>query len=274
MSQVDKAAQKALTEARYRAERKAYKLKLIELFNQVVSEHNAKNPKSPFGIGFKARRLRRDGKVETLPQEYGRILKGCEEFIDNPRRFPALYAWGGDAVNNIQCRRLIAKVLACILPNTDLIGGRIGEPTQAGIKTVSWNQVQEDYALRFGEFISPKSFGKAIKYLKRAGYLKSERINVNVDLEEGAIRSAPAYKQLSEVFFSDLKVVRYSNIVTMILETRKRQEGKGLRFKWLSFREIASGVQDIYNARKLNDIAQSTSIVFNSAITTPYLSPH
>ncbi len=267
-------AQKAATEAAYRARRKARKLELVELHKAVVATENSKKPKTPFKIDFRSRRLRRDGKVETLPQEFARILKACEEFIDNPRRLSALHAWGGDAVNNIQCRRLIAKVLACILPNTDLIGGRIGEPTEAGMKTLSWDQVQEDYALRFGEFIAPKSFAKALKYLKRAGYLRSERINVNVDLAEGTIRSAPAYKQLSERFFSDLKVVRYSNIVELILATRKRQEQKGLRFKWLSFREIASTVQDIYNASKLNTIADSVATVFNAYSPTPHTSPH
>ncbi|CAK2101526.1 hypothetical protein VCRA2121O65_820002 [Vibrio crassostreae] len=74
-------------------------------------------------------------------------------------------------MNNVQCRTLIAKVLACTLPNTDLIGGRIGLPTEAGLKTISYDQLQEDYALRFGEFISPKSFAKAVKYLKRTNSL-------------------------------------------------------------------------------------------------------
>ncbi|TOM93729.1 hypothetical protein CGH67_27605, partial [Vibrio parahaemolyticus] len=188
--------QKAATEAAYRARRKARKHELVELHKAVVAAENAKKPKTPFLIAFRSRRLRRDGIVETLPQEFARILKACEELITNKKRFPALYAWGGDGVNNIQCRTNIARVLACILVNTDLIGGRIGEPTEAGIKTISWDQVQEDYALRFGEFIAPKSFAKALKYLRRAGYLHCERINVNVDEEEGAVRSAPAYKQL------------------------------------------------------------------------------
>lgn len=266
---LDKAKQKSETEARYRARRKARKLELVELHKTVIVAINEDKPKTSFDIGFKARRLRRDGKVETLPQEFARILKACEEFIENPKRFPALFAWGGDAVRNIQCRTLIAKVLACILPNTDLIGGRIGEPTEAGIKTISWDQIQEDYALRFGEYISPKSFGKVVKYLTRAGYLRSERINVNVNEVEGAIRSAPAYKQLSERFFSDLKVVRYSNIVEMILATRKRQESKGLSFKWLSFREIAKKVQEIYNASSLNNIADTAEIIFRSYTSNP-----
>lgn len=65
-----------------------------------------------------------------------------------------------------------------------------------------------------------------MSYLKRAGYLYSERINVCVDMKEGTIRSAPAYKQFTERFFSDLKVVRYNNICSLIVASRKRQEKK------------------------------------------------
>lgn len=254
---------KSSYDAEYRRKRKARKLDLIELYQRVVEEENARNPKTPFEIGFKSRRLLRSGKVETLPPEYARILKGCEEFITNPNRFPSLNAWGGEAVNNVQCRTLIAKVLACILPNTDLIGGRIGLPTEAGLKTISYDQLQEDYALRFGEFISPKSFAKAVKYLKRASYFHSERINVCVDQDEGTIRSAPAYKQFTPRFFNDLKVVRYANISELILATRKRQTKKGLSFQWLSFRKIASGIQEIFNASTLNTYAQATSAFFS-----------
>ncbi|MFA0674636.1 hypothetical protein AB4567_09935 [Vibrio sp. 10N.222.51.A6] len=254
---------KSSYDAQYRRKRKDRKLDLIELYQRVVEEENARNPKTPFEIGFKSRRLLRSGKVETLPPEYARILKGCEEFITNPNRFPSLNAWGGEAVNNVQCRTLIAKVLACTLPNTDLIGGRIGLPTEAGLKTISYDQLQEDYALRFGEFISPKSFAKAVKYLKRASYFHSERINVCVDQDEGTIRSAPAYKQFTPRFFNDLKVVRYTNISELILATRERQTKKGLSFQWLSFRKIASGIQEIFNASTLNTYAQSTSAFFS-----------
>ncbi|HAS6641073.1 TPA: hypothetical protein I7263_23240, partial [Vibrio parahaemolyticus] len=109
------AQQKAATEAAYRARRKARKHELVELHKAVVAAENAKKPKTPFLIAFRSRRLRRDGVVETLPQEFARILKACEELITNKKRFPALYAWGGDGVNNIQCRTNIARVLACIL---------------------------------------------------------------------------------------------------------------------------------------------------------------
>ncbi|HBC3568529.1 TPA: hypothetical protein KD091_004641 [Vibrio parahaemolyticus] len=268
------AQQKAATEAAYRARRKARKFELVALHKAAVAAENAKKPKTPFVIAFRSRRLRRDGVVETLPQEFARILKACEELITNKKRFPALYAWGGDGVNNIQCRINIARVLACILVNTDLIGGRIGEPTEAGIQTISWDQVQEDYALRFGEFIAPKSFAKALKYLRRAGYLHCERINVNVNEKEGTVRSAPAYKQLTERFFADLKVVRYPNIVELILATRKRQESKGLHFKWLSFRNIAKQVQEIYNGKKLDGYAEATASIFQAFKPTPALTPH
>ncbi|MGY5823583.1 hypothetical protein [Vibrio chemaguriensis] len=268
------AQQKAATEAAYRARRKARKFELVALHKAAIAAENAKKPKTPFVIAFRSRRLRRDGVIETLPQEFARILKACEELITNKKRFPALYAWGGDGVNNIQCRINIARVLACILVNTDLIGGRIGEPTEAGIQTISWDQVQEDYALRFGEFISPKSFAKALKYLRRAGYLHCERINVNVNEKEGTVRSAPAYKQLTERFFADLKVVRYPNIVELILATRKRQESKGLHFKWLSFRNITKQVQEIYNGKKLDGYAEATASIFQAFNPTPALTPH
>ncbi|HHE0548368.1 TPA: hypothetical protein ACN362_004585 [Vibrio parahaemolyticus] len=268
------AQQKAATEAAYRARRKARKFELVALHKAAVAAENAKKPKTPFVIAFRSRRLRRDGVIETLPQEFARILKACEELITNKKRFPALYAWGGDGVNNIQCRTNIARVLACILVNTDLIGGRIGEPTEAGIQTISWDQVQEDYALRFGEFIAPKSFAKALKYLRRAGYLHCERINVNVNDKEGTVRSAPAYKQLTERFFADLKVVRYPNIVELILATRKRQESKGLHFKWLSFRNIAKQVQEIYNGKKLDGYAEATASVFQAFSPSLAFTPH
>ncbi|MGL6262126.1 hypothetical protein [Vibrio sp. WXL210] len=270
---LDKAQQKAQTEARYRAKRKARKQQLADLHKSVVEREQAKKPKTPFKVGFSKRRIRRDGEVEELPTEFAFILKACEELIDNKKRFAALYAWGGDGINNIQCRRLIARVLACILPNTDLIGGRIGEPTEAGMKTISWNQVEEDYALRFGEVISPNSLGKALKYLKRAGYLTSERINVRVD-EEGEIRSAPAYKQLTGKFFNDLKVVRYSNICKLIVKTRKRQHEKGNLFHWISRRALSELVQEIYNSTKLNEIADVTAHIFHTQAIAEQLYPH
>lgn len=91
-------------------------------------------------------------------------------------------------------------------------------------------------------------------------------------MKEGTVRSAPAYKQFSERFFSDLKVVRYSNICELIIASRKRQEQKGLRFSWMSFRTLASGVQDVFNADKLNNVAQSVTTVFEAYL--PQLAPH
>lgn len=244
---------KRKTEAVFRAKRKARKFELIELHHAVVSQKQEEDPN--FKIGFACRRLLRSGECVDLPHEFAFILKGCEEFIENPQRFPSLFAWGGAAVNNIQCRRLISKTLACILPNTDLIGGRIGLPTEAGLKTISYDQLQEDYALRWGEFISPKSFAKVIRYLNRASYLISERINVCVDKQEGTVRSAAAYKQFTAAFFKDLKVTVYSNISKLIIATRERNEKKGLRFNWLSYRSIAAGIQEIFNATRLNESA-------------------
>ncbi|AIW17450.1 hypothetical protein VITU102760_24265 [Vibrio tubiashii] len=263
--------QRKLKDAEYRAKRKAYKCSLIDTHHLVVASEQKKSPN--FEFGFKARRLFPNGEWKYLPEEFARILKALEEFIDNPNRFPALNAWVGSAINNIQCRRLIAKVLACMLPNTDLIGGRVGLPTEAGMQTISYNQLQEDYALRWGEYISPKSFGKVIRYLKLAGYYSSERINVCVDSSEGSVRSAAAYKQFSERFFSDLKVVRYKNIAQFILATRERQEKKGLRFNWMSFRTIASGIQEMFNASTLNRFADTTAKMFLSKQIQPRLLP-
>lgn len=264
-----KATRKAETEAKHRAKRKSRKHRWIDLHQSVITEKNAGKVESTFDIGFKARRLRRDGKVEILPQEFARILKACEEFIDNPKRFPALFAWGGEGIRNIQCRRNIARVMACSLTNCDLIGGRIGEFTEAGIQPISWDQIQEDYALRFGEYISPKSFGKTLKYIKNAGYIRTERIIVSVDDVEGEIRSAPAYKQFTERFFADLKVVRYPNIAELILATRARLAKKGLSFNWVAFRSIASKVQDIYNASKFDKLANYAESKFPPYVTTP-----
>ena len=264
---------KAEYDKAYRAKRKARKHELIELHQEVIAAQQEQMPN--FTIGFSCRRLLRSGEVVNLPHEYAFILKGCQEFIDNPQRFPALFAWGGAAVNNIQCRTLIAKVLACILPNTDLIGGRIGLPTEAGLKTISYDQLQEDYSLRWGEYIAPKSFAKVMKYLKRANYLCSERINVCVDDAEGTVRSAAAYKQLTEAFFKDLKVVRYKEICALIIASRKRMEDKGLRFEWLNYRTIASGIQEIFNATRFNRYADKVMSLFTSSeLAQPASSPH
>ncbi|EGU34192.1 hypothetical protein VII00023_12181 [Vibrio ichthyoenteri ATCC 700023] len=255
----------------YRAKRKDRKFTLIALYDEVIALQQKTNKN--FTIGFSCRRLLRSGEVVKLPHEYAFILKACEEFIDNPQRFPALFAWGGDAVHNIQCRTLISKTLACVLPNTDLIGGRIGQPTLAGLKTISYDQLQEDYVLRWGEYISPKSFAKVMKYLKRAGYFHSERINVCMDDAEGTVRSAAAYKQFSETFFQDLKVVRYKEISALIIASRKRLEKKGLRFEWLNFRTIASGMQKIFNASRFNDYADTVTSLFTAYQPSQFANP-
>ncbi|RJX65834.1 hypothetical protein DZ860_20965 [Vibrio sinensis] len=257
----------------YRAKRKFRKHELIQLFDETIAIQKETNQN--FTIGFSCRRLLRSGEVVKLPHEYAFILKACQEFIDNPQRFPGLFAWGGAAVNNIKCRTLIAKVLACIMPNTDLIGGRIGLPTVAGLKTISYDQLQEDYVLRWGEYISPKSFAKVMKYLKRANYLRTERINVCVDDVEGTVRSAAAYKQFSADFFKDLKVIGYKEICVLIIASRKRMEDKGLRFEWLNYRTIASGIQDIFNATRFNDYADKVMSLFTGYQPSQFtLAPH
>ncbi|MEZ8822348.1 hypothetical protein AB6D93_22230, partial [Vibrio sp. 10N.247.310.23] len=124
------------------------------------------------------------------------------------------------------------------------------------------------------EFISPKSFAKVIRYLQRASYLATERINVCVDAEEGTVRSAASYKQFSATFFKDLKVVSFGNICELIIASRKRMELKGLRFEWLNFRSIASGIQEIFNATKLNQTASFVSSLFTAPQKAAQLSPH
>lgn len=263
---------KAEYDKAYRAKRKARKHELIELHQEVMTAQQEQMPN--FTIGFSCRRLLRSGEVINLPHEYAFILKACQEFIDNPQRLPGLFAWGGAAVNNVQCRTLIAKTLACILPNTDLIGGRIGMPTEAGLKTISYDQLQEDYVLRWGEYISPKSFAKVMKYLKRASYLYTERINVCVDDENGTVRSAAGYKQFTAQFFKDLKVTTYKNICQLIIATRERATKAGQRFEWLDFRKIASGVQEIFNAARLNEYTSKTSSWLSSYQAQEQLSLH
>lgn len=268
-AQQAKALAKSQNEAQFRAKRKARCKALVELHHEVVAAENAKSPKirisrnAVFSVGFKAYRILRNREVELLPCEFGPILKSCEELVENKKRFPALYAWC-DEINNRQCRELVARVLATILANTDFVGGRIGDPSQSGIKTISWHQIQEDHALRFGRYLSPKSCSKAVTLLRKAGYLHTESIRVNVDSLEREVRSAAGYKQFTERFFSDLKVVRYSNIAKSILATRKRNEQKGFKYAWLEFREIAAQVQERYIAAKLNKYADMTAQVFCS----------
>ncbi|EGQ8102293.1 hypothetical protein GA069_14945 [Vibrio parahaemolyticus] len=263
---------KAQYDKEYRAKRKSRKHELIALHHEVVSREQENNPN--FSFGFSKRRLLRSGEWVDLPHEYAFILKGCEEFITNPQRFPSLFAWGGAAINNIQCRTLIAKVLACILPNTDLIGGRVGLPTEAGLSTISYDQLQEDYALRWGEYIAPKSFAKVMKYLRRASYMYTERINVCVDDENGTVRSAAGYKQFTAKFFNDLKVTTRKNICDLIIASRERATKKGLRFEWLNFRTIAAGIQEIFNASRLNEYTSVTSSWLSSHQGQLPLSPH
>ncbi|CAE6970078.1 hypothetical protein QFW85_27510 (plasmid) [Vibrio chagasii] len=263
---------KAQYDKEYRAKRKSRKHELIALHHEVVSREQENNPN--FSFGFSKRRLLRSGEWVDLPHEYAFILKGCEEFITNPQRFPGLFAWGGAAINNIQCRTLIAKVLACILPNTDLIGGRVGLPTEAGLSTISYDQLQEDYALRWGEYIAPKSFAKVMKYLRRASYMYTERINVCVDDENGTVRSAAGYKQFTAKFFNDLKVTTRKNICDLIIASRERATKKGLRFEWLNFRTIAAGIQEIFNASRLNEYTSVTSSWLSSHQGQLPLSPH
>ncbi len=270
------------TSALYRAKRKARVRECIEIHHAAIEAEKARlktkgKPNPGLKIDFTKRRVLRDKenpRIKELPTEFAMILKACEEFIDNPKRFPALYTWVPE-MRNRQARELVARVLACLLANTDMISGRIGEPSEMGMKPLSYHQLHEDHALRFGKYIAPKSFNKGIGYLKRAGYFNSESINVAIGDAEGTVRSAPAYKQFSEKFFGDLKVVRYKNIAEAILATRERQIKKGLRHAWISFRDMANGVvQRFLNANKFEQIAESTTRVFEAYVPQIPINPH
>ncbi|WP_051868436.1 hypothetical protein [Vibrio sp. ER1A] len=265
-----KAQQRKVYDKQYRASRKARKRELVDMHQTVLDAEHARKPGSSVEIGFRAKRINRSGECKNLPYEYAYILKACEEFIDNPKRFPSLQTNDGQAVNNIQCRRLIARVMATMLPYTDLIGGRVGEANKAHFDTISYDFLQEEHALRFGEYISPKSFAKAIKYLENAGYLLAERVNVCVDAIEGTFRSAASFKQFTQAFFDDLKVQRYPNINELIRATRERKIKQGLSFKWISSQRIRNRVCEIYNATKLNTVADSLARSFMDLKQQPH----
>ncbi len=275
-------AQRKKTSAAYRAARQARVRECIDIHHAAIEAEKARlkaegKPNSNYQIGFTKRRVLRDKenpRAVNLPTEFAMILKACEEFIDNPRRFHALYTWVPE-MRNRQARELVARVLACLLANTDMISGRVGEPSPQGMKPLSYHQFHEDHALRFGKYIAPKSFNKAIGYLKRAGYYNSESINIPIGDGEGTVRGAPAYKQFSETFFNDLKVVRYKNVAESIIDTRKRQIKDGLRHAWISFRDMANGVVQRYlNANKFEQVAESNLRVFEAYIPQISLNPH
>ena len=122
---------------------------------------------------------------------------------------------GGEAVNNVQCRTLIAKVLACILSNIDLIGGRIGLPTEAGLKpsaTTNFKQIVL-WGVYFAEVLCESD--EVSKARQRFSQRADQRM-----CRPRRRNSAPVYKQFTPRFFNDLKVVRYVNISDLILVTR------------------------------------------------------
>ncbi|EGQ8927029.1 hypothetical protein DLH98_20055 [Vibrio parahaemolyticus] len=275
-------AQRKKTSAAYRAARQARVRECIGIHHAAIEAEKARlkakgKPNPNYQIGFTKRRVLRDKenpRAVPLPTEFAMILKACEEFIDNPRRFHALYTWVPE-MRNRQARELVARVLACLLANTDMISGRVGEPSPQGMKPLSYHQFHEDHALRFGKYIAPKSFNKAVGYLKRAGYYNSESINIPIGDSEGTVRGAPAYKQFSETFFNDLKVVRYKNVAESIIETRARQIKDGLRHAWVSFRDMANGVVQRYlNANKFEQVAESNLRVFEAYTPQISLNPH
>ena len=245
----------------------------IELHEQAIKREQAKKTNVVFEIGSKSRRLKRDGSVVLMPREFGYLFSALSEFIDNPHRLPELYAWGGEMMNNRESRRISAQIQMVLLSNCELEGGRIGRATSAGMKTISYKKIQEDYALRFGEILHESTLLRHMKALYHAGYFHSERINVVVEKNNGTIRSAASFKQLTSIYFNDLKVSRYPNIIELIKASTQRQKDKGLLLTWIPIRRIAKGIQEVFNAAKMDQFAQTTANIFHAHSATPNLSP-
>ncbi len=69
---------------------------------------------------------------------------------------------------------------------------------------------------------------------------------------------------------------KYKNICQLIIATRERATKQGLRFEWLNFRTIAAGIQEIFNASRLNEYTGNTSSWLSSyqAQEQLFLHPH
>lgn len=247
---------------RYRAKRKDKRDELLKMRREWISQCHVKTIRETGHIGFKAYRLTEKGELKEMPREYSFILKACEEFIDNPRRFPQLMTSCSFAVNREDTRINLAKILAVILARTQVIEGRVGVPSKSGMTTISETQLIHDYILRWGENIEPSKFSTYAGMLKKAGYLMYQSINFRIDggedssaLDSTEVRSVAAYKQLSNEFFVDLKVTSYGNIKKMLQATRERDvQKRRYSFQWVSFNELAERLMRFINAEKLNTI--------------------
>ncbi|MCG9658659.1 hypothetical protein [Vibrio mediterranei] len=218
----------------YKKKRREARMSLISVYQEAQSRE-----KSP--IGFRAVRVTRKGKVTKLPPYMNRVFKACKELIDNRFRFQRLWDFGGRAINNTRVRRLLARVLVVILARSDLLQGRVGVPGQYGMDTISHHDLMCDYVLRFGENIEESTWNRAVKYLIRAGYLDTQRINISLMDDEGEVlhRSIASYKQFSVEFFDDLKVTLYKNIAQEIYAGRVKQQAQGYQFDWIPFYTLA-----------------------------------
>lgn len=235
----------------YRRSRREKRKELLDVYKEVISGSKLKDS----GLGFQCFRIDEITKeVYRLPTEFAYLFKACEEFIDNPHRFPSLLAYGGHGITRRDIREKVARVMCVLLARTQVIEGHIGRTTPGGIRPVSYYSLVNDYVLRFGEWIEESSFHVFKEYLVRAGFLMCQDVTARISSGfESVIRSAAAYKQFTNEFFRELKVTTYKDVANFVLKTREREYKKGLRFKWISFLQLIDELAKAVNAIKLND---------------------
>ncbi|MFW7525592.1 hypothetical protein ACODM8_15855 [Vibrio ostreicida] len=249
--------------ANYRKKKRGFKFKHLETYQTyAVGEDKRK-------LGFKASIMTRKGDIKRLPPYFNFLLSACEEFIDNRNRFPSLRFCS--AMNREDSRRRTMEVLCVLLVRCEMYHGRIGEPTTSGMDTVSHDTLMEDYVLRFGKVIEPSTWRTCVKRLERAGLYNQKRNYVGVTVDDRVeTRSFPAYKHLTGQFFKEVKVVSYQEVVEMIQNSRTLQEAKGLQFKWINFRELASRKIALWTAVSLNKESSLTLEFADAPISPPH----
>ncbi|ENN6469977.1 hypothetical protein AB9X29_003778 [Vibrio vulnificus] len=282
--------------ARYRKERKEEKRQWLDFYEHHIERYLENLPPrkakksvavrsfdaTRYAIGFNPLIMnRKTGEVNKMPPEFALIFKACEELIDNKRRFPSLYEHGGEAMNNRKVRILMAKVLAVMLSNADFYHGRVGMPTAAGMDTISYDYLMQNYVLRWGEIISPKTMGKCVKRLELSGLLYTKPVYVQIDTESEKkyqdnatynneertyeVRSAASYKQFTMQFIQELKVTLYKNVMSMLKKTRDSKLAKGLSFDWIGYKTLGDKLRKALDAYRLNDVTKQLAL----GITVP-----
>lgn len=257
----------------YRRDRREKRKGLLDVvYPDAIS--NAKQLKKSC-IGFQCFRIDEITKeVYRLPTEFSFLFKACEEFIDNPHRFPSLLAYGGQGLNRRDIREKVARVMCVLLARTQVIEGRIGRATPSGIRPMSYYSFANDYVLRFGEWIEESSFYTFKKYLVKAGYLLEDKVTAKISSgSESVIRSTASYKQFTNEFFKELKVTSYKEVANFVIKTREREYKKGLSFKWITFLQLIDELAKAVTALKLND---ALFVPFHEHFTTqrPAGPPH